>query len=126
VRGATDAEAAKLSQQRKTIDTFLAALRAADVQGLFAVLDPDLVVNGGAAAPVHGAEVWVKQAMAYSHGARFVQPVLIDGKVGAILAPGGKLSRALALTFKDGKIAQIDVISDPAQLAAMELSVLPD
>jgi hypothetical protein len=43
---------------------------------------------------------------------RFVQPALINGTVGVILAARGKLSRALTFTFKNDKVTQLDVIGD--------------
>jgi RNA polymerase sigma-70 factor (ECF subfamily) len=53
-----------------------------------------------------------------------VQPVLIDGSVGVILAPRGRLSRALRFTFTDGKVARVEVVGDPARLRELEIAVL--
>ena len=47
--------------------------------------------------------------------ARFVRPVLVDGVVGAVLAPRGKLSRVLRFTIKNGRIAEVDIVADPAR-----------
>src|SRR5689334_614845 len=44
VRGA-DANEAELATQRATVERFLAALRAGDIEGIVAVLDPDVVVR---------------------------------------------------------------------------------
>jgi RNA polymerase sigma factor (sigma-70 family) len=131
VQGATTVPDADLSGQREVVGAFLAALRAGDIDGLLAVLDPDLVVRADAAAAVpgvpqevRGAQNWVKQAVNYSRGARFTHPALVDGAVGIVLAPRGRLSRVLRLTFKHGKIARIDVIGDPEQLGKLDLAVL--
>jgi len=43
VRGAAKASDRALSQQREAVEAFLTALRAGDIQGLLAVLDPDVV-----------------------------------------------------------------------------------
>ncbi len=106
------ATAAELAEQRAVVDAFLAALRAGDFEGLVAVLDPDVVVHvdaaagaSGAAREVHGARIWAQGAIAFSRLARFVQPALVDGAVGLVLAPGGRLSRALRFTLAGGKIA---------------------
>jgi hypothetical protein len=79
---------------------------------------PDLVVRADAGPPGapregRGAEQWGKGAIAYVQAAGFAQPalVLVDGAVGLVLAPRGKLSRALKFTIKDGKISQIEVIT---------------
>ena len=133
MQGIAKPPSASLSQQREVIDAFLTALRAGDVEGLMAVLDPDLVVRvDGAAAragvpqEVHGAQNWAKGAVAF---ARFIRPAtvcLVDGALGAVLAPGGRLARVLRFTMKDGKIAQIEIFADPARLELLELAVLPD
>jgi len=51
--------------------------------------------------------------------------VLVDGVVGAVLAPQGKLSRVLRYTIKNGRIAKVDIIGDPARLRELDLSILP-
>src|SRR5262249_5278397 len=109
----------------------LAALRAGDINGLLAVLDPDLIVRAdvGAVAPsgereVHGAEAWARAAIAVARGARFAQPALVDGAVGIVVAPGGRLFRVLRFTLTDGKISRIDVIGDAERLSHLDLAVL--
>src|SRR5438132_8303405 len=107
-------------------------------QGLLAVLDPDAVIRidgvarmaGGAAdaadtpRELRGASTWAKQLIAMSRGLRFVQPALINGSVGLILATGGKLSRVLTFTFTNAKIARLEVIGDPARLRELDIGVL--
>lgn len=131
VRGVSPAPSADLTEQRKTVDAFIAALRAGDFQAIVAVLDPDVVVHlaegagrPGAPREVHGAEAWARGAVAFSQYARFMQPAVIDGTVGIILAPGGHLERAMKLVYANGKIAQAEVIVDPARLRTLELSAL--
>ena len=131
VQGADTASHAERVQQRETVDAFLAALRAGDFEGLVAVLDPDVVVDidgasaaSGVATEVRGARNWAKGAMAYSRGAHSAQPALVDGKVGVVIAPLGRLFRVLRLTISAGKIARIEVFGDPARLAEFELAVL--
>jgi len=58
--------------------------------------------------------------------ARFAQPALVNGTVGIVVAPRGQLLLALRLTIKDDKIAEIDVIADPARLHQLDLAVLVD
>ena len=126
VRGG-EAAASDLARQRGVIDTFLAALRAGDLPGLLAVLDPDLVVRAdipGAPAEIRGAANWAKGATAFGHLARLVHPALVDGAVGLVVAPRGRLVRALRFTITDGRIAGIEIISDAARLADLEVSVV--
>jgi RNA polymerase sigma-70 factor (ECF subfamily) len=131
VRGAPAVDLDRLARQREVVDAFIAALRAADFEGLVAVLDPDVVfrtdVPGRPGAPteVHGARNWAKGALAFASFARFIQPALVNGAVGLILAPRGRLLRVLAFEFdNDGRIRAAEVISDPARLATLDLGVL--
>lgn len=131
VQGAPSAAQIDLSGQRRLIDRLLAALRAGDVQGLVSVLDPEFVLRvdeaslePGGQREVRGAEVWAKQAVVFAKGARFVQPVLVDGVPGMLLAPHGRLMRVLRFTFVGEKIATIEVIGEMQRLAEMELAVL--
>jgi RNA polymerase sigma factor (sigma-70 family) len=130
VRGGTAAPEPDLVRQRESVDAFLAALRGGDFEGLLAVLDPDLVVRadmpGAAGAPseIRGAAVYAKGAVTFGHMARLARPALVNGAVGIVWAPQGRLLRALRLTFANGKIAGIEVIADPARLAELDLSIV--
>ena len=121
-----------LQSQRVVVDAFLAALRAGDFEGLLAVLDPDVVVRMDAGAPgapreFRGAANWARGATAaFSRFARFVQPALINGSVGLVFAPGGKLSRALSFTFANGKIVRAEIITDRDHLQQIDLSIFDD
>ena len=130
VRGGAPAPDSDLVRQREVVDAFLAALRGGDFEGLLAVLDPDLVVRtdlavpSGASAEVRGAAVWAKQAVAFGHLARLVRPALVNGAIGVVVAPRGRLSRALTFKIANGKIAEIEVIGDPARLGELDVSVV--
>src|SRR5262245_2774601 len=131
VRGAPAVEPDRIAQQRGTVEAFVAALRAADFEGLVAVLDPDVVLRTdapgrpGAPTEVRGARNWAKGAVAYAQAARFMQPALVNGAVGLILAPKGRLLRVLTFEFDDGaRIRTGEVISDPARLATLAIAVL--
>jgi RNA polymerase sigma-70 factor (ECF subfamily) len=129
VRRGAAAPQPDLVRQREVVDAFLAALRGGDFEGLLAVLDPDLVVRADLAGPsgapseVRGAAVWAKQAVAYGHLARMVHPALVDGAVGLVMAPQGRLSRALTFKIVNGKITEIEVIGDPARLGELDVSI---
>ncbi|GAA5033124.1 hypothetical protein GCM10023317_84760 [Actinopolymorpha pittospori] len=57
---------------------------------------------------------------------RFAEPALVDGAVGIVVAPRGRLLVVLTLTIEDGKIAAYDVIAEPARLRELALAVLDD
>jgi hypothetical protein len=51
---------------------------------------------------------------------------LVDGAVGIVFAPAGRLRVVLALTVSEARqITAIDVIADPDRLRQLRLSVLP-
>ncbi len=133
VQGAATVPDTGLAQQREVAGAFLAALRAGDFEGLLAVLDPDVVVRmdevaapPGAPKEIRGARNWAKGAIAFSHMARFAQPALVNGSVGLVWAPGGRLLRGLIFTLTSGKIAQVEIIANPARLRNLKLAVLTD
>lgn len=131
VRGPFAVSSADLAAQRKTIEAFLAALRAGDVEGLVAVLDPEVTVRieGGAAGGVkeiRGARAWAQGAVAFARSAAFLEPAMIDGALGLILAPGGRLLRAMTLTIREGRIVATEIIAQPARLARLALAPLPE
>jgi RNA polymerase sigma-70 factor (ECF subfamily) len=133
VQGAPPTPHAELTQQRKVIDKFLAALRAADFDALVAVLDPDVAVHVDEAAATpgipkesHGAAAWAKEGIKAARGARFARPVLVDGNVGVVIAPRGRLFRILRFIFANDKITSIEVVGDSKVLQSIELAVLPE
>ena len=132
VRGGEITSNSDFQNQRVVVDAFLAALRAGDFEGLLAVLDPDVVVRMDAGAPgapreFRGAANWARGATAaFSPFARFVHPAVVNGAVGLVFAPGGKLSRALSFTMANGKITQVEIITDRDRLQQLDLSVLED
>ena len=130
VQGTEVSQSARV-EQGEVVQAFLSALRAGDVEGLIAVLDPEVVVRidaaaarPGAAREIHGAVNWARGAVAFSKTVRFAQPALINGTVGLIFAPGGRLSRVLQFTTAAGKITQADIIADPAHLRELTIAVL--
>ena len=116
-----------LARQREVVDAFMTALRAGDFEGLLAVLDPDLVVRAdmsGTPTEVRGAAVWAKGAVSYGHLARLTQPALVDGTIGVVVAPQGRLVRALRFTIVDTKITEIEVIGNPGRLGELDVETL--
>jgi len=130
--GAPAVPTASLTEQRRVADAFLAAVRAGDFEGLIAVLDPDVVVriDKAAARPgmpreIRGAWNWAKGAIAFSQQlAGDIRPMLVNGEVGLVWAPGGHLRRVLRFSISDGKIGKVDIVGDEERLRNLELAVL--
>ena len=116
-----------LVRQREVVEAFMAALRAGDLEGLLAVLDPDLVVRAdmsGVLTESRGAAAWAKGAVAYGHLATLTQPALVDGAIGVVVAPQGRLVRALRFTIANGKITEMEIIGNPARLGELDVSMV--
>lgn len=130
VRGVSAVSSAELNRQREVVNAFLAAARAGDFNALLMVLDPDVVLRTDAGAAPSGKtlEVHGVQRVARMYGrpgsASVLRPALVNGKVGLVLAPQGRLMLVIHLTFKGGKIAKLDAVSKPEQLRQVELAVL--
>jgi RNA polymerase sigma factor (sigma-70 family) len=127
VRGATPALDPDLREQRRVVDAFLAASRAGDFEALLEVLDPDVVfrIDAGGIAPrarppVEGAEAVAAQVLERgSPFAAFARPAIVNGTAGVIVVPGKKPIAVVGFTITDGRIAEIDVIADPAKLRGL-------
>jgi RNA polymerase sigma-70 factor (ECF subfamily) len=131
VRGAPAPDAQR-ERQREVVEAFLRATRAGDLESLLAVLDPDAVIridaaasHSGAEREIRGAAAWAQRFLELSRGLRSVQPALVDGSVGLILAPGGRLSQVLTFAVDDGRVTQVEVVGDPVRLRGLAIAVLP-
>jgi RNA polymerase sigma factor (sigma-70 family) len=131
-----DADAGALAQadlrrHRHVVDAFLAASRDGDIDGLLAVLAPDVVrrvsraaVPAGAPTEIRGARAVAEETRANAALARFARPALVDSAVGAVVAPRGRLVAALVLTIEDDRVAAYEVVTGAARLAQLDLAVL--
>lgn len=127
VRGAGTAPEADIAHQSELVGAFLAAAHAGDFDKLVAALDPDVVVwddrQPGNPGVTRGARALAEQISGRIQAA---QPALVNGSVGVIAAPRGKLLYILEFTIRHGKIAEIDLISNPTRISQLDLAVLGD
>jgi len=129
VQGKPSPDESELASNRSIVSAFLTASRTGDMRGLLAVLDPGVVIRAdtaalklGAISPaISGADA-VAQALAGR--ARNARVGLIDGAIGVIIAPEGKLRLVLQVVVRDGRIAEIASVADSDTLAGMEMTVL--
>jgi RNA polymerase sigma-70 factor (ECF subfamily) len=140
VQGTTTVPDRDLTRQRRVVDAFVAAVRDGDLQALLAVLDPDVVLHaeggaaatgdtpaGGGAREVRGARAVAEGALRFSRLAGFARPALVNGAAGIVaVGPGGQLISVTGITVVAGRIVQIDILSDPARLRRLDVSLLAD
>jgi RNA polymerase sigma factor (sigma-70 family) len=133
VQGAAPVPDADLTAQRRVVDAFFAAARDGDFDALVAVLDPDVVSRSDAgdlrpdiSAVVRGAREVAARALTYARLSPFVRPALVNGGAGVVVAPDGQPFAVMGFTVVDGRIVEIDSITDPARLRELDLAVLDD
>jgi RNA polymerase sigma factor (sigma-70 family) len=131
VRGVTNLPDPGVAQQRDLAEKFLAALRLGDPAKLMEVLDPAFSARAdavaaprGVPADIHGAESWAKQTIQSARGARLARLAMVEGSVGLIVAPRGRLFRVLRFTYANSRIAAMEVIGDPERLRTVEIAEL--
>lgn len=71
---------------------------------------------------VRGARSVIAQAQRFAPLGRFAQPVLINGAPGFLVARGGEPVALIALTVRDGRITEMDILADPARLSHLDLT----
>jgi RNA polymerase sigma factor (sigma-70 family) len=127
------APAADPARQRTVADAFLAAARQGDFEGLLAVLDPAVVLRADAGASplgpsqlVRGAAAVATQAVRFANLAHLARPVLVNGGPGFLVTRHGQPLALLGLTVRDGRIVEIDILSDPERLRRLDLVAGPD
>ncbi|MDA0166419.1 RNA polymerase sigma factor SigJ [Solirubrobacter ginsenosidimutans] len=131
VQGEAPAPTDDLPRQRAVVDAFFAAARDGDFDALVAVLDPDIVLrsDGGALRPGHsqilrGAEAVARQALTFARLSPYVQPILVNGAAGVLVAPNRRPYTVMGFTVAGGRIAAIDAMSDPERLRQLDLTHL--
>ncbi len=119
-------------RQRRVVDAFLAAARGGNFAALLTVLDPAVVLRtdrgvapGAALTETHGARAVAEGASAGARLAGAAHPALVNGAVGAVAWDASGTPRAvLTFTIARGRIVALDVLTDPARLAGMDLGAL--
>jgi RNA polymerase sigma-70 factor (ECF subfamily) len=131
VRAAPARPDADLAGQQRAVDAFLAAARNGDLEALVAILDPDVVARADSGrVPVRvptvlrGARAVAEQALAFAQRAPYGRPVLVNGAAGVVVAAGARLIAVMGFTVTDGKITEIDILTDPERLHHVDLTAL--
>jgi RNA polymerase sigma factor (sigma-70 family) len=131
VQGQSPVPDTDVSEQRRVVTAFQAAARGGDFDALVRLLDPDVVLRidygssgGGIDKVIRGARTVASRAVMFAQFALTEREVLVNGLPGVVNMEDGRPTALLVCTVVDGRIADIDIIADPEQLARMELVFL--
>ena len=120
------------AEQAAVVERFLAAVRGGDVQGLLAVLAPDVVVvsDGGgvvsaALRPITGADrvAAFLGGLARKVGAFEARPMWLNGGPAMRIDLDTALDTVASLVIEDGRITRIYAIRNPHKLAGLHEEV---
>jgi RNA polymerase sigma-70 factor (ECF subfamily) len=129
VRGASAGRDVATQRHDELVRAFLQASRSGNFSALLALLAPGATLRADTAVvAMGGATYWQNDrlqagiegadavARTFSGRARAAQPVLIDGKPGAVWMHEREVLVAFRFTVVDDRIAAIDIIADRAAL----------
>jgi ketosteroid isomerase-like protein len=113
------------------LEAFLAAARDGDFDRLVAVLDPDVVLRAdggltGLSSHIRGAQTVASQALMFSRVDLTIRRALVNGAAGMVSLREGRPFSVGAVTVRNGRIAEIDILADPERLAGLDLTILED
>ena len=138
VQGTDEMPSGDRRRQQEIVDAFLAASRRGDYAALVSLLDPDAVLRADRAAvemavanrdrgaPLLAPEVRGARGVATAliGRATAAKLALIEGTPGAVWAPGGRPKAAFAFHVVGDTIAEIEIVTDPAVVAALDIEIL--
>jgi RNA polymerase sigma-70 factor (ECF subfamily) len=120
---------ADLATQRQVLDAFTSAAQEGDFESLLRVLDPDVTLRAdggtlGESGFIRGAAQVAAAASAFRRtGHEPAQTmVLVNGVLGLLGMREGQVVSVFSPVIRDGRIVQINILTDPERLAALDLS----
>jgi len=115
-------------EARRVVGAFLKAAQEGDIDGLIAVLHPDVTRTAdpqalppGAAQRVRGVRTVVAETRALRDNARRARLATIDGRPGIAIWADGRPRTALIFRVAHGRIVHYDVVADPHRLARLHI-----
>jgi hypothetical protein len=95
------------------------------------MLDADVVVRAdfgpaGGYQELRGAAAVARQALGYAQLEGDVRPALINGVAGMVGFLRGQPFSIGAVTVRNGKIVELDFLTDPERLRLLDLTILDD
>jgi RNA polymerase sigma factor (sigma-70 family) len=130
VRGADLAVAdSDLARQREVVSAFFKAARGGDFDALVSILDSDVVLRAdtGATRPVtvtRGAAAVARGVLTTANPKAVIHPALVNGLAGVVLTLDGSPRVVIGFTVVDGRVVEIDSISDPERVGRIAAEVV--
>lgn len=138
VQGTNVAPSGDRRRQQEIVEAFLAASRHGDYETLVSLLDSDAVLRADRAAvetaaanrdrgaPLLAPEVRGASGVitALIGKATAAKSALIEGTPGAVWVSGGRPRAAFAFHLIGDTIAEIEIVTDPAVVAALDIEIL--
>ncbi|MFE1199502.1 RNA polymerase sigma factor SigJ [Streptomyces olivaceoviridis] len=130
VKGAREADSCgDFATRRMLVDAFFAAARNGDLDGLVAVLDPEvqLRADGGlalasATAAIRGARPVAERAALFRQPGVTVTAVLVNGSPGVVVDRDGVPVSVMGFAVRQDRITQIQILLDPERLSAIDIA----
>jgi RNA polymerase sigma-70 factor (ECF subfamily) len=122
VRGQAPEPDADLGRQQKVVAAFLAAARTGNLDGLLAVLDPDVLLrvdHGSGVRVLRGAATVAGQALTFAQLMPAGRPAVVNGGAGIVTFAQGRPVSVMAVTVRDGRIVEIAILADRDRLATL-------
>lgn len=112
----------------RVVRAFLRAVQLGDLDGLVAVLHPDVirtadphVLGPGGAQRLRGADAVVAESRLFRAVARHARVVTINGHPGIAVPSDAGVRIALVFRLEGERVAHYDVIADPGRLALLNI-----
>ena len=115
------------AQQEELVTAFAAACGQGDLEGLVALLDPDVVwrADGGGKVTAsrrvaHGADEVGRWLLGFMrHPPILVRTAIVNGAPGLVVRDGGGVLTVLAFTVNRGRITALDAVRNPDKLTGV-------
>jgi RNA polymerase sigma-70 factor (ECF subfamily) len=117
------------TEQEEALDRFRAAVETGDLEGLIAVLAPDvkMVSDGGGIAPaairpISGPKTVARLLVKFAAAARYsrVRTTWLNGAPALWIEDAGGFDTAVSIAVEDGLITRIYSIRNPEKLAGVD------
>lgn len=116
------------AQQRELVDAFAAACQEGDLEGLVALLDPDVRLRGDGGGKVtalrhveQGAQKVARVLLAFTRlPPRDLRPAQVNGAPGLVVHDAQGLLSVVSFTVDADRITSVDVVRNPDKLTTVE------